>query len=286
MYMYLNGQIVDESEAVISPFDHGFLYGLGVFETFRIYDGHPFLLDDHISRINKGLEEMDIHYTCSGIEIKEIVQQLLLANGLKNARVRLNISAGSAPIGLQNHPYERPNILLFVQRITVPKGLTEKKGILLRTRRNTPETSERLKSHHYLNNSAAKRELKQRPDTEGIFLSRDGYLAEGIASNLFWVKGGVLYTPAIETGILNGITRKFLLRIAERSGLLVHEGLYGIVDISVADEVFCTNSIQEIFCLGAIEDVGRYKGNGGEVSRFLYDQYQTYRTVLYSRDEI
>ncbi|CAH0347603.1 aminodeoxychorismate lyase [Bacillus sp. CECT 9360] len=286
MYMFVNGKIVKESEAVISPFDHGFLYGLGVFETFRIYDGHPFLLDDHISRLNKGLKELNILHTCSRQEIENILQKLLLANKLKDARVRLNISAGAEPVGLQTAPYERPNILIFMQQMTVPEGLQEKKGILLKTRRNTPETSERLKSHHYLNNIAAKREIKENDDAEGIFLNEAGYLAEGIVSNLFWVKENVLYTPAIQTGILNGITRQFLLQLAKRSGLQFHEGLYKIEDMSAADEVFCTNSIQEIFSLREVENIGVYQGAGGKVTRLLFSQYQTYRTSLFGMNEI
>lgn len=286
MYMYMNGQIVNENEAVISPFDHGFLYGLGVFETFRIYDGHPFLLDDHLSRINRGLKELNILHTCSRHEVEHILQQLLEVNELKDARVRLNISAGAEPVGLQTVPYERPNILVFIQQMTVPDGLREKKGILLKTRRNTPETSERLKSHHYLNNIAAKREISGCSEAEGIFLTEAGYLAEGIVSNLFWVKGNILYTPAIQTGILDGITRQFLIQLASRSGLQLYEGLYEIEAISDADEVFCTNSIQEIFSLGEIEGIGTYAGMDGCITRLLFNQYETYRTSLFSRYQI
>lgn len=286
MYMYMNGQIVKEKEAFISPFDHGFLYGLGVFETFRVYDGHPFLLDDHITRINQGLKELNILYTCSRHQVEEILQELLLANGLTDARVRLNISAGEAPVGLQTEPYEQPNILVFMQEITVPNGLQEKKGMILKTRRNTPEISERLKSHHYLNNIAAKREIKDSLGSEGIFLSGGGYLAEGIVSNLFWVKQNTLYTPDIQTGILNGITRQFIIKVAGQSGIVVQEGFYKIEDLVGADEVFCTNSIQEIFSLREIEGIYNYQGRNGKIANFLYDAYRTYRTLLYGREEI
>ncbi|MDQ0220877.1 4-amino-4-deoxychorismate lyase [Peribacillus cavernae] len=286
MYMHVNGQIVNEGEAHISPFDHGFLYGLGVFETFRIYDGHPFLLDDHINRINNSLKELHILYVCSRHEIEKILQELLYENGLRDARIRLNISAGAAPVGLQTSPYQRPNILLFMQQMIVPQGLQEKKGILLKTRRNKPETSERLKSHHYLNNMIAKREITANPDSEGIFLNEDGYLAEGIASNLFWVKDHTLYTPAIQTGILNGVTRQFVLKLAKKSGFVIQEGLYKIEDIGTADEVFCTNSIQEIFSVGEIKGIGSFQGRSGTGTSFLFEAYQTYRTLLYSRNEI
>lgn len=286
MYMYMNGQIVNEKKAFISPFDHGFLYGLGIFETFRVYDGHAFLLDDHIARLNRGVKELNIHFTCSRHMVKDILDELLTLNGLADARIRLNISAGEAPVGLQTTPYERPNILVFMQEVTIANGLQEKKGIILKTRRNTPETSQRLKSHHYLNNIAAKRELKDSLDSEGIFLSEAGYLAEGIVSNLFWVKQNTLYTPAIQTGILNGITRQFLLKLAGQSGIMVEEGFYGLEDLEEADEVFCTNSIQEIFSIGQIEDVGVYQGRNGKITNFLYEAYQTYRTSLYGRNEI
>ncbi|RFU62663.1 aminodeoxychorismate lyase [Peribacillus glennii] len=286
MYMYMNGKILKENEAFLSPFDHGFLYGLGLFETFRIYDGHAFLLDDHIARINQGMKEMNILHTFSRHAVQQMLTELLVKNGLSHARIRLNVSAGEAPVGLQTLPYERPNILLFMQEVTIPAGLQEKTGFLLKTRRNTPETSQRLKSHHYLNNIAAKRELKIPTEAEGIFLTEGGFLAEGIVSNLFWVKQGVLFTPSIETGILNGITRQFLIKLAGGSGIKVQEGLFNKEDLADADEVFCTNSVQEIFSISQIEGIGVYPGRNGKMANILYDAYQNYRTLLYSRCEI
>ncbi|PLT33049.1 aminodeoxychorismate lyase [Bacillus sp. V5-8f] len=286
MFMYMNGKILKENEASISPFDHGFLYGLGLFETFRIYDGHPFLLDDHIDRLNQGLKEMNILYVFKRHMVEQILRELVVKNGLANARIRLNVSAGEAPVGLHTAPYERPNILLFMQEISVPAGLQEKPGTILKTRRNTPETAQRLKSHHYLNNITAKRELKNNVTAEGIFLTESGFLAEGIVSNLFWVKQGVLFTPSIATGILNGITRQFLLKLAVRKGIDVKEGMFLKKDLAAADEVFCTNSIQEIYSLSQIDGIGVYPGRSGKITNLLYDAYKNYRTSLYSRCEI
>lgn len=205
MFIYLNGDLVRKEDAVISPFDHGFLYGMGLFETIRVYNGHPFLLDDHLQRLNNSLEVLNIKTRYTRDEILEILHPLLKINELTDAYVRLNVSAGIGEIGLQTEPYVHPNLIIFAKPLPPAKGLQEKKSVILQLKRNTPEGFERLKSHHYLNNILAKREIGDHPECEGIFLTEDGYLAEGIVSNLFWIKDQKLYTPALETGILDGI---------------------------------------------------------------------------------
>jgi 4-amino-4-deoxychorismate lyase len=282
MYMYMNGECLVEEEARISPFDHGFLYGLGVFETFRIYDGHPFLLGDHIDRINHGLMEMNINYHCDRTELVAIVKELLLLNNLEDARVRLNISAGIAPLGLTTTKYENPNILIFMQPILPPSHILERKAVILNTPRNTPETNVRLKSHHYFNNIKAKRELGEKQDYEGIFLTKEGYVAEGIASNLFWIKGKMIFTPCIDTGILNGITRKFVIQLAKQAGFTTQEGFYTVKDVLTAEEVFYTNSVQEIVAVSEIEMYREFPGQTGDAVMLLFEQYSKYRTSLWS----
>lgn len=252
MYIYLNGNYVLEHEAKISPFDHGFLYGLGVFETFRIYDGHPFLLDDHFQRLQRSVAELNISLNLSKERVSEIVGALLKLNDLKNAYVRFNISAGEAPVGLQTETYSEPTIIVFIKPLQVQLTMA-KNAEILQTRRNTPEGLERLKSHHYLNNIIGKRELKVATN-EGIFLTNEGFVAEGIVSNIFWFKEGKVFTPSLKTGILNGITRQFVFELLIKENISFNEGFYTVEELLDADEVFITNSIQEIVLIKKIDE--------------------------------
>lgn len=284
MFIYMNGEIVRKEEAVISPFDHGYLYGMGLFETFRVYSGHPFLLDDHLERLNNSLEVLNMKVSYSRDEILCALRPLLAENHLTDAYIRLNISAGVGEIGLQPDPYLHPNLIIFVKPLPLSMSGQEKKAVILALNRNTPEGVERLKSHHYLNNILAKREIGDMPDCEGIFLTKEGYLAEGIVSNLFWLKENVLYTPAIETGILNGVTRKLIMRIAEKNGITVEEGFYHVDQAKMADEVFVTNSIQEIVPMYSFAG-SEMPGNNGSFVQDLQKQYKNLSGYLWSRNE-
>ena len=283
MFIYLNKEIIRLEDARISPLDHGFLYGVGLFETFRVYDGHPFLLDDHLVRLNEGLAELQICYKLSREEVMNILKDVLAANDLQNAYIRLNVSAGNGEIGLKTDDYLEPNTIIFIK--PVPNFSKEKQGLVVSTVRNTPEGTTRLKSHHYLNSIYAKREVGENPQIEGLLLNKEGYLTEGVTSNLFWVKDGAIYTPSLETGILNGITRQFVFSIACKLGYRVHEGLYTVKDLESCEEAFVTNSIQEIVPLNTINSVP-VRGSEGNVTRELKRLYEQERMHLWSRDHL
>lgn len=283
MYIYVNGEFVPEAEAKISPFEHGFMYGLGVFETFRIYKGHPFLLDDHFQRMQLSLDDLSINWRYDRAEVLTILHTLLNKNRITDAYIRWNVSAGVAPLGLQTEPYEKPTTIVYIKPIN-GEFSAKKEGMVLRTRRNTPEGDWRLKSHHFLNNIYGKKEVGNTPDIEGIFLTREGYLAEGIVSNLFWVKNNVVYTPALETGILNGITRQYVKALLAKENIPCREGLYLLKDLEEADEVFVTNSIQEVVTITSIGRK-RYESNNSLVKE-LQHLYKKHRTTVWSLNEL
>ncbi len=283
--MYLNGQIIPEEEAVISVFDHGFMYGLGLFETIRVYDGHPFLLDDHLHRLNEGLQEMNIEKSFGREEIVSVIQYLLEKNDIKNAYIRWNVSAGNGMIGLQTDQYIAPNTIVYIKPLPKAEGIMEKTGQIVTIPRNTPEGAFRLKSHHFFNNILAKREIGTDMTIEGIFLTNEGYLAEGITSNLFWVINGMLYTPSLRTGILNGITRQFILSLAENMGIVIKEGMFPLDILADAEEVFVTNSIQEIIPIKRIDTYG-YKGLKGTIASVFHKEYRKYSNQLWSVKEL
>lgn len=284
LYISVNGKLVRKEEASISPFDHGYLYGLGLFETFRIYNGHPFLLDDHLARLKQGLDAVCIRSPFNGREeLQSRLADLLERNQLRNARIRVNVSAGIGEVGLSADHYVEPTVIIFANELPEAPLPFEKNGKILSIRRNTPEGAERLKSHHFLNNILAKQELGADDTLEGIFLTKDGFLAEGISSNVFWTKGNVLYTPAIDTGILNGITRQFIIKIAKKLRLEIEEGVFHRAEIVDADEVFITNSIQEIVPLKTMEG-RKLPGLNGAIVTLLQGVYKQQRENLWSRD--
>ncbi|AJD89413.1 4-amino-4-deoxychorismate lyase [Jeotgalibacillus malaysiensis] len=269
MKLWLNGEIMEESDARISPFDHGFLYGMGAFETFRTYEGFPFLIGDHLKRLQFAMGEMGIESDLRIGDVKRVVTELRVANGGADGYFRLNVSAGVRGIGLDPSPYTDPVVMLLQKPLTPPPA--ERHAQWLKLRRNTPETAIRLKSHHYFNNLAARKEVAD-VKTEGIFLTEEGVISEGLASNVYWVKDGTLYTPDLSTGMLEGITRKMVLTLARAEGIPVKEGRFTPEDTQGASEWFLSNSIQEIVPIAQFE--GRHFPADGPVCSQLRSAYQ------------
>lgn len=256
-YIGVNGVPTPAEQAVIPVTDHGLLYGMGLFETFRTYQGVPFLLGRHMERLRTGCSDLGIQFTRSEAEIRAEIAELLELNGLSDGYVRYTVTAGVQPLGLPEGDYTDPATIMFVKELPqFPESLyREGRALqLLSTRRNTPEGRIRHKSLHYMNNILARRELSNEDairegcslPVEGCMLTQEEYLSEGIVSNLFMVKEGCLHTPAVGTGILPGITREVVMEIAGSLGILVKEGLYTWGELEQADEVFLTSSIQEL----------------------------------------
>ncbi|MFJ5793926.1 aminodeoxychorismate lyase [Bacillus atrophaeus] len=272
--IYLNGQFIEEKEASLSPFDHGFLYGIGVFETFRLYEGRPFLIEWHLERLERAAKDLQIKHRITKEELMDMVDNLLRLNHIEdgNARVRLNISAGVSTKGFTAQTYENPTVLCFVNPLNPENLPLQKEGKVLTIRRNTPEGQYRLKSHHYLNNMYAKQELGNDPRYEGIFLTEDGAVAEGIISNIFWSIGKCIYTPSLDTGILDGVTRRFVIEKMEKLGAEVKTGRFRLESLLTADEAWMTNSVLEIVPFSKIEEAA-FPGVSGEMTAFLQELY-------------
>ncbi|MGM0807329.1 MAG: aminodeoxychorismate lyase [Bacillota bacterium] len=279
MYIYLNGKVVSKDEAMISPYDHGFMYGLGAFETFRTYDGFPFLIQEHLNRLSEALDELNINLVLDADTVIEMVNTLLSKNKMNDAYFRLNVSAGVGDIGLQTDSYEEPVVILYTKPLVETSSVSEKELVLLKTRRNTPEGEKRLKSHHYLNSILGKRELSNM-NQEGIFLTQEGYISEGTVSNLFWYKDNKLYTPHTSTGILEGITRNWVMHASKRLNIPLETGNYTIETLTEADEVFLTNSIQELVPVSHFQDK-TFLGAEGEVYQKFRELYMKHTKKQY-----
>ncbi len=285
MKILFNGQLTANNEAVISAFDHGFLYGMGLFETFRTYKGEPWLLEKHAQRLAKGCQMLGIRYTPDLERMRNSVEALLEANGLEDGYIRWSVSAGEGAIGLPGDEYDKPNEIVYAKELAADEPATRKGKIvrLLKLPRSTPEGETRLKSFHYMNNINAKRELNSegaRPGTEGLFLNKEGHVVEGMVSNVFWISDGVLYTPAEATGLLEGITRAHVLAMAKEMGIRTEQGLFGWDKLMYADEVFLTNSIQEIVPVTKVENIGGRGLNPGgcnSVGAITYSLMNKYR---------
>lgn len=292
MKLWMNGTICDEHEAMVSVFDHGFLYGMGLFETFRTYGGTPFLLQEHLARLMDGCQELDIDLSVipTGDVLSAHVQELLESNGLRDAYIRFSVSAGNGPLGLQTNPYVQPNLILYMKELPVfnPSLYEDGKALQrMNLRRNSPEGRLRRKSFHYMNSILAKQELGSYPwaqGAEGLMFNEHGQMAEGIVSNVFFIREGVCCTPALDTGILPGITRDCVMKLALKSGLRLQEGHYRWEDLLAAEEAFVTNSIQEIVPINRLFDIDgqtHVVGNG-KVGRITAQLLKMYRALAKS----
>jgi len=266
----MNGEYLKAEDIKISPYDHGFLYGIGFFETFRTYDGKVFLFQQHIDRLTKALEEYKILMPYTEQEILKVVKKLNDSSGGEDGYFRLNVSGGVHDIGLAPSVYPTPNVILFRKDLIPAARGTSKKGVWLDTPRNSPESGIRHKSHNFLNNVRGRLELPSLKDLEGLFLTTEGFVAEGVTSNVFWVKDNELYTPAIETGILPGTTRSFLMNLAQDAGIVVNEGFYSKSDAEHADEMFVTNAIQELVPLSSIGEIILPGASGAYYNKLHY----------------
>lgn len=283
MKLLIDGQLTNSDEAVISVYDHGFLYGMGLFETFRTYGGKPWLLERHARRLAEGCRALGILYAPNLERMAEAVAALLSANCLTDAYVRWSVSAGAGEVGLPAGDYERPREIVYAKPLAAddPRTRAAKRLRLLRLRRSGPEGEVRLKSFHYMNNILAKRELLSggaAAGTEGLFLNAGGHVVEGLVSNIFWTRDGTLFTPSPEAGPLPGITAGFVRELASLRGMRTEEGLYGPEHLAGADEIFVTNSIQEIVPVTVLEDPDgnalRAWKEPGKWTRRLMDGYR------------
>lgn len=275
MFVYLNDKIVPASDAKVSVFDHGFLYGDGIYETMRVHDGVVFMLDEHIERLYRSASLIGLNIPKKISDIKISIYETLKANALTNAYVRLTISRGYGPIGLDPDLCKKPTFVVITNEFkNYPKSYYEDgiKLIIASVRRNLREAlNPQIKSLNFLNNILAKIEAKQADAYEAIMLNAEGHLTEGTISNIFFVKNGILCTPSVECGILDGITRALVIDLALKNGLEVKEGRFSPEDLYMASEVFITNTTMEVM---PARRVDKTEFKMGDISKLLLKKYR------------
>jgi len=261
--IYINGDYVPREDAKISIFDHGFLYGDGVFEGIRAYNGKVFKLDEHIDRLYKSASAICLKIPLSKEEMKAAILECLRKNNLKNAYIRPIVSRGIGDLGLDPRKCPEPNVIIITQEWGALYGDLYEKGLTAVTvgvRRNPPESlPPNIKSLNYLNNILAKLEANEKGGDEAIMFDVHGYLSEGTGDNIFLVKNGCIITPPTINN-LEGITRATVIDIAKKLGYLVEEKNCGIYDLYTADEVFVTGTAAEVAPITKID--GRVIGDG------------------------
>jgi len=276
--IFLNNKLVLKKDALISVFDHGFLYGDGIYETLRVYKGIVFKLDEHIDRLYRSAEMIGLTIPKKPEEIKEAVYKTLSSNRQKDAVVRITISRGAGPLGLDPSLCPKPTFVIISNKFRNYPAEYYSKGVkvsIVNTRRNYgPALDPRIKSLNFLNNVLAKIEAKNSSSYEALMMNYQGYLAEGTISNVFFInKKDNLCTPAIKVGILEGITRGMILDIAGELGLKSREGCFRRKDIYNAREVFITNTSMEVMPVTRIDKV-RITGKAGKVTSMIHKKYK------------
>jgi branched-chain amino acid aminotransferase len=264
MQVYVNGHFVPVAEARISVFDHGFLYGDGVFEGIRVYDGNIFRLQQHIQRLYNSAQCILLTIPLSQEDMHTVIVETVSRRGLPNQYVRVVVSRGVGDLGLNPRLCPHPSVVIIADTITLYPAHLYTQGLELVTvaTRRTPNWAldPRIKSLNYLNNILAKLEAQQAGALEAVMLNGEGYVAECTADNIFFARQGQLYTPSTAAGALQGVTRDSVLEVAQDLGLNTAEGFFTRYDLYTADECFMTGTGAEIVPVVRID--GRTIGTG------------------------
>lgn len=276
--IYLNGKLIPREEAVVSVYDHGLLYGDGVFEGIRSYNNRIFKLDEHLDRLYNSATGIMLEIPMTKEELKEAIRATLRANKLADAYIRLVVTRGVGDLGLDPRKCTRPTIFIIVDKISLypPEYYQEGLEILtVPTVRNIPQAlNPQIKSLNYLNNILAKVEANNQNIQEALMLNSQGYIAECTGENIFVVKSGVLFTPPEIAGVLKGITRATVIEIALTQNLTVKEELFTRFDLYISDECFLTGTAAEIVPVTKID--GRVIGAGkpGPITKILMKEFR------------
>jgi len=278
LWIYLNGKYVPEEEARISVFDHGFLYGDGVFEGIRAYRGRVFKLEEHLQRLYASAKAIALKIPLSKEEMKEKILETLRKNRLKDAYIRLVVSRGKGDLGLDPLKCPHPEVIIIAHRISIyPEELYQKgmEVVIVSTRRNIPSALDpSIKSLNYLNNILAKIEANSKGVPEAIMLNNDGYVAECTGDNIFIVKDGTLITPPVWVGILRGITRDVVIHLAQEEKIPVREEVFTPAELYASDECFLTGTAAEIIPVTRVDGRVIGKGEIGGVTKKLMGKFR------------
>ena len=297
MKVYMNGEFIPESEASVSIFDHGILYGDGVFEGIRAYDGYVFRLEEHIDRLFDSAKALRMDIQMSKEQMSEAILETLRVNELSTCYIRPIVTRGVGDLGIDPKKCTNgPTVFIIVKEWSAlyPEEFYQRglRAIVASTRAKVPQgLSPNIKSLNYLNNIMAKLEANAWGADEAIMLDIHGHVAEGTADNIFVVKNDVIYTPPI-IGSLDGITRSTVIDVAFDAEYMIVEENFGVTQLYTADEIFLTGTAAEV--ISVVEVDGRVIGDGtaGPVAQDLRNRFKAVTgtpetgTAIYQQEEI
>ncbi len=290
--IYLDGKYVPEEEAKVSVFDHGFLYGDGVFEGIRSYNGRVFKLREHLERLYESARSIMLEVPLGMEELEEATLETLRRNGIRDGYIRHVVSRGVGDLGLDPRKCKKASLVIIASRIVLfPPELYEQglKVVTVATRRNIPDALEpKIKSLNYLNNIMVKMEANRAGVLEAIMLNNQGYVAEGSGDNIFIVRRGRLLTPPTYVGALEGITRRVVMELAAARNMQVKEEPFTRHDLYTATECFLTGTAAEVIPVVSVDDRVIGDGHPGPISRQLIADFhkltQTTGVKIYRED--
>ncbi len=280
MKIYLNGKLVDEKDAVVSVFDHGLLYGDGVFEGTRVYDGNIAFLEEHMDRLLDSAKVIDLNVGMTKEELVSATVETCKANGMKNGYLRHVVTRGVGTLGLNPYLCKKAQVIIIaadIQLYPVELYETGMRIITAGTIRNMAEAvNPRVKSLNYLNNIMAKIEAVNAGVMECLLLNSQGFVAEASGDNVFAVKGNKLITPPTWCGALEGVTRDKVMKLAREMGMDVQETVMTRYELWTADEVFLTGTAAEVIPIVELDKRSIGTGKPGPITKTLV---QTYRKL-------
>lgn len=269
----INGELFDKEDAKISVYDHGLLYGDGVFEGMRSYGGRVFRLEEHLTRLWNSAKAIWLEIPIRREELGRQIHDLLKTNNIQDGYVRLVVTRGAGTLGLDPNRTANPQIIIIADHITLYPAEYYENGLEIVTastiRNHSAALSPRIKSLNYLNNILAKIEGLRAGCIEALMLNTKGEVAECTGDNIFIVRGGDVFTPPLDAGILDGITRQTVITLAREEGLKVYEHGLTKYDVYTADECFLTGSAAEIIAVVKIDSRVIGSGKPGPVTKDL-----------------
>ena len=276
--VYVNGKLVDKDEAAISVYDHGLLYGDGVFEGIRSYGGKVFRLQEHLDRLWYSAKAIWLEIPITKEKMAAAIEETLAKNGIEDGYIRVVVTRGCGTLGLDPDKCSDPQVIIITDYISLYPDEVYEKGleiITVSTARNHPAAlSPRIKSLNYLNNILAKIEGKQAGCVEALMLNHKGEVAECTGDNIFLVRNGTLLTPPNDAGILEGITRAAVIELARQSGIEVCEVPLTKHDVYIADECFLTGTAAEVVPVVKVDSRTIGDGTPGPITRKLAERFR------------
>lgn len=278
-WIYLDGQYVTKENAKVSVYDHGFLYGDGIFEGIRIYNGNVFKCKEHLDRLYDSAKSIMLNIPLSYEEMEQALVETIRRNDMRDGYIRLVVSRGAGNLGLDPNRCPKASVIIIVEQLAIYSEEAYRTGlktVSVSTKRNLPDAlNPKIKSLNYLNNILVKIQSNLSGAGEAIMLNSQGYVTEGSGDNIFIVKNGAITTPPCYLGALDGITRQAIIEICNKKGMRIKEEPFTLHDVYVADEVFLTGTAAEVIAVREVDGRIIGEGHAGPVTLRLLEEFRS-----------